>query len=176
MMITAIDTETTGLLEAEGADISLQPYIIELCAIQFSDDFEIVNEIDTFVKPPRPVTPMITKITGITNNHVANAPIFAEIVRPLISVFFGSHTMVAHNLTFDLMMVVNELRRLGKEFQFPYPPVQFCTVEQSMHIKGHRLKNGELYELATGKTIDGAHRARVDVLATIENYKWLKGI
>ena len=56
---------------------------------------------------------------------------------------------------------------------FPYAPIQFCTLEQSMHIKGHRLKNSELYTIATGKEIENAHQAKADVLATYESYKWL---
>ena len=43
-----------------------------------------------------------------------------------------------------------------------------------MHIRGHRLKNGELYKIATGKELIGAHKAKNDVLATYESYLWLK--
>lgn len=173
-MITIFDTETTGLLMAKGSDINLQPYIIEICAIQVDESDNIINEIETLVFPPMNIPLHITKITGITTNDVSSAPIFSEIYKDLLSVFFGSHTVVAHNLSFDVGMLVNELTRINKEFSFPYPPIQFCTVEQSMHIKGYRLKNSELYTLATGKEIEGSHRAKADVLATYESYKWLK--
>jgi hypothetical protein len=72
-------------------------------------------------------------------------------------------------------MLITELQRLGKEYHFPYPPSKFCVIEQSMHLKGYRLKNSELYKLATGKTIEDIHRARADLMATYEIYKWLKG-
>ncbi|MCP3685789.1 MAG: 3'-5' exonuclease [bacterium] len=172
-MRTVYDTETTGLLKAEGTDIMLQPYITEIYAAQIDDSGKIVTELETLVKPPIPIPDFITKKTGISDYDVKDAPEFHEIYRNLVNVFFKSHTMIAHNLPFDLGMIVYELRRMGKEHDFPYPPMKFCTIEQSMHIKGHRLKNAELYEIATGKTLEDAHRAKNDVLATYESYKWL---
>lgn len=174
MYTTLIDTETTGLLEAEGTDLSLQPHLTEIYAMQVDDDGKVICELDTLIKPPIPLPEIITKITGLTDAALAGAPSFAEIFPKLVEVFFCSHTVVAHNLPFDEGMVINELKRLGKEHHFPYPPIKYCTVEQSMWIKGHRLKNSELYEHATGKEIVGAHRAKVDVLAMYESYKWLK--
>ncbi len=173
MAITIVDTETTDLVMAEGSDIALQPQIIEIYALQVDKDFNFIREIDTLVRPTRPIPTFITKLTGINDQMVANAPTFAEVYRKLVGVFLGSHTMVAHNLPFDLDMMILELRRIGKEKAFPYPPIQFCTVEQSMHLKGHRLKNSELLELAGGGDIDGAHRAKADVLGTFTSYKWL---
>jgi len=174
-MITLFDTETTGLLQAEGNDLSVQPHIIEIYAVQINDNGEIVNEIETFVKPPIPIPKFITKITGITDQDVENAPIFLEAYGQILPVFWKSHTVIAHNLTFDEGMLVNELKRIGKEFSFPYPPTKFCTIEQSMHIKGYRLKNGELYKIATGKELVNAHRAKSDVMAMYESYKFLIG-
>lgn len=174
-MIVVFDLETTGLPEAEGNDDSVQPHIIEIYAAKMNDKGDIVAELETFVKPPIPIHKIITKITGITDADVCSAPTFPQIYRNLVNIFFGCHTMVAHNLPFDKGIIIFELRRIGKEYHFPYPPINFCTIEQSMHIKGHRLKNGELYEIATGNQIEGAHRAKVDVLATYESYKFLKG-
>jgi len=142
--------------------------------MQVDNNFNFVNDFDTLVKPPVPISSLITKLTGITNEMVEDAPTFLEVYKKIIRVFGCSHTVVAHNLTFDEGVLITELKRIGKEYHFPYPPIKFCTVEQSMHIKGFRLKNNELYELATGKTINGAHRAKADVLATFESFKWLK--
>ena len=173
-MITILDFETTGLLKAEGNPLHLQPHIIEVYACQV-DDGKIIKEVETFVKPPMPIPPIITKITGITDFDVKDAPVFSEIYRDLVDVFFGSHTTVSHNVSFDEGVLINELRRMGKQYSFPYSPIKFCTVEQSMHLRGHRLKNGELYKIATGKEIEGSHRAKNDVMATWESYKFLIG-
>lgn len=168
------DTETTGLLKAEGTELILQPHIIEFYGIKIDNDNNIVKEYETFIKPPIPIPDFITKINRIDNQMVKDAPTFVEVYKPLVSMFFNCHTVVAHNLSFDEGMLITELKRIGKEYHFPYPPIKFCTVEQSMHIKGYRLKNNELYKLATGKDIEGAHIARNDVLATFESYKWLR--
>jgi len=172
-VITVLDTETTGLLEAVGTPLSIQPHMIEICAIQFDDNGEVASKFESLIRPPIPIPDHIPKINGITNAMVANSPTFPEVYRKIVEVFFGSHTVIAHNLTFDEGILINELKRIGKEYHFPYPPIKFCTVEQSMWVKGFRLKNNELYKIATGKEIDGAHRAKNDVLATYESYKWL---
>lgn len=173
-MITIFDLETTGLVKAKGTDIIHQPYITEFFGIKVNNNLEIVKEFETYVKPPVPIPHYIEKMIGITNETVAGAPSFSSCYRNIVDIFFGSHTAVAHNLIFDEEVLVCELRRIGKEHHFPYPPIKFCTVEQSLHLKGHRLKNSELYRIATGNEIVGAHKARNDVMATFESYKWLR--
>ncbi len=175
MYTTIFDLETTGLREAKGSDQLHQPHIIEIYAMQVDGKGKLIREIDTLIRPPKPVQPHITKITGIDDDMLVNKPSFLQVYKQIMQVFFMSHTIVAHNLSFDEGVLIEELRRIGKEHHFPYPPIKFCTVEQSMHLKGHRLKNSELYEMATGKTLEGAHRAKADVLATYESYKFLKG-
>lgn len=173
-MITIFDTETTGLLKPFGNDLSVQPHMVEIYAIQVDEKDNIKLELDTLIKPPIPIPEFTTKIHGITDHDVTDAPTFAQAFIKIADAFFGSHTVVAHNLNFDLWIIIYELMRIGKEFQFPYPPIRFCTVEQSMHLRGHRLKNFELYKIATGKDLYNAHKAKVDVHATWASYKWLK--
>lgn len=174
MFITVFDQETTGLIKPKGSDLLHQPYLTEIYAMQVDNKGNLIRDFGTLIKPPLPIPSFLEKQIGITNEMVINAPTFLQVYKNIIEVFFCSHTIVAHNLTFDEGVLINELKRIGKEHHFPYPPIKFCTVEQSMHIKGHRLKNSELYTLATGKEIIGAHRAKVDTLATYESYKWLK--
>lgn len=173
-MYTILDLETTGLVGSKGKDQLYQPHITEFYAMQVDNKFNFVREFDTLVKPPIPIPAFLEKQIGITNQMVADAPSFLQVYRKIIEVFYCSHTIVAHNLSFDEEVLITELRRIGKEHHFPYPPIKFCTVEQSMHIKGHRLKNSELYEIATGKQMGLMHRAKADVQATFESFKWLK--
>lgn len=176
--ITVFDFETTGLLKAAGNSLAAQPHATELYAMQLDadDDYKVVCEFHSYFKPPIPIPDHITKITGINDYTVQNAPMFGEKYQEIADVFFGSHTAIGANITFDMGILINELKRIDKEYHFPYPPIWFCTIEQSMHIKGYRLKNGELYTIATGKILEGAHQAKNDVMATFANYKYLKGI
>ena len=173
-MIVFYDTETTGLLKPAANDVSKQPYIIEICAMKFDDDMNLVDELSSFVKPPIPISDEITKITKITNEMIKDAPTFASIYRNLCDIFLGSHRVVAHNLGFDRAMLANELVRIDKLIQFPWPMDHVCTVQKSMSYEGRRLNLTRLHEMATGKPqIDGAHRAKTDVLALVECYKFL---
>jgi len=177
-MITFMDTETTGLPQAIGADLIFQPYIIEIFAIQMKETkkgLKEVRRIDTLIKPPIPLPAVITKITGLKDHNLTGAPTFPDLYKEIVSVFFGSKRMVAHNLPFDIGLLKFELERMNKLFHFPYPPDHFCTVEQSMNLKGRRLKLIELHEIATGEpTIIDAHRAENDVMAMVKCYEYLR--
>jgi len=175
MSLTILDTETNDLLKPLGTPLNQQPHMLEICAMRFDNSHKLIKEFTTYVKPETPfiMSPKAFKANGITPATLKDAPSFAEIYKELVGMFLGSHTIIAHNLSFDKEILVNELRRIGKEFSFPYPPINFCTVEQSLHVKGYRLKNSDLYKMATGKEIENAHTAKADVLATWDGYKWL---
>jgi len=115
MAIILIDLETTGLIEAAGNPIENQPHIIEVFALRITAVGKEQSRFHSFVKPPIPLPEHITKITNIIESDLVGAPTFASIHRQLIEIFFGAHTMVAHNLPFDLGMLVNELTRIGKQ-------------------------------------------------------------
>ena len=145
-MITILDFETTGLLKPEGNSLAAQPHAIELYAMQLSPDnnYEIVCDFHSYFKPPIPIPEHLTKhVHGISDYDVSNAPTFGECYKQIADVFFGSHTVIGANITFDMGILINELKWIDKEHKFPYPPIWYCTIEQSMHIRGHRLKNSE---------------------------------
>ena len=167
------DTETTGLLKPNLNELSAQPYITEIYCCKIDNDFKIIDEFESLVKPPIPISAEITKITGITDEKLKDAPSFIEIYDLLAEFFLDTYTLVAHNLPFDRDMVANELRRIDKLLQFTWPPIHYCTVEKSMYIKGHRLTLGNLHKLATGNMPEKAHRAKDDVFSLIRCYHWL---
>ena len=173
-MIVFYDTETTGLLKPAANDIKQQPHIIEICVMKFDDDMNHLETFESFVKPPMAISDEITKITKITNEDLKDAPNFASIYPALCDIFLGSRRMVAHNLGFDRSMLANELVRIDRLIRFPWAIEHVCTVERSMSYEGRRLNLTKLHKLATGKeTIEGAHRAKTDVLALVEGYKFL---
>ena len=176
MSTILLDFETTGLLCAEGNALENQPYIIEAFVLRVDNTGTEQARFHSLVKPPIPLPEKITSITGITEKDLKGAPRFATIYRPLVEICLGAHTIVGHNLSFDLTMLVNELRRIDKEHKFPYPPIHYCTVANSINVRGLRLRLKELYSFATGKEeIENAHRAESDVMALLECYLWLRG-
>jgi DNA polymerase III epsilon subunit-like protein len=169
-----IDTETTGLLKPSPVDKNMQPFITEFYGIRINKNWEVVGEFETFIKPPMPIPDEVVKITGITDEMVANAPTFIEVFDDIVELFHGARRMVAHNLSFDAGVLRQELERHDLAFKFPWPPEWHCTVELSKSIRDKALKLRDLHEIATGTPHeDGAHRAKNDVMALVRCYKWL---
>lgn len=168
------DSETTGLLKPDAITKNLQPFITEIYVIKLTDDLEVVDELETFIKPPIPIEEHITHITGITDETVANAPSFISIYPQLVELFLGERVIVGHNISFDLGVIYCELSRCDKEFHFPWPQEWICTVEKSFPIENRRLTLTKLHEHATGVPHEEAHRAKADVMALIRCYVWLQ--
>jgi DNA polymerase III epsilon subunit-like protein len=171
-----LDTETTGLLQPEANDLNLQPYITELYMIQVewdSNGFSFIKEFESMFHVPVPLSDKIIKITGITDAMLMDKPTFALKYEEIAKFFLGEDTFVGHNLSFDAGMLWVELARIQCDTKFPWPIHHKCTVELSLGVKNHRLKLGDLHEIATGKPHTGAHRAKEDTFAMIRCYEWL---
>lgn len=163
------DTETTGLLKPQISDLAQQPKIIEIGLVEMDQDYNISNRWSSFIQPEQAITEEITKITGITNEMLVGAPTFIQLLPEIEERFLGIDSIYAHNLPFDWGMLVNELRRIGREYAFPYPPHQMCTVQIGKDmIFGRYAKMTELYEKSMGKPLAQTHRALDDVDALVE--------
>jgi DNA polymerase-3 subunit epsilon len=116
------DVETTGLIKNEALPTTLQPQIIEIGALKTDDKGNEVAVFETLVNPGVALPKVIIDITGIKDEDfaAASAGPFAEYYGALAEFFRGERTMLAHNARFDQMLLVFELRRIGKEHQFPY--------------------------------------------------------
>jgi len=170
-----LDTETTDLLKTEVADLATQPHLIEIGVVKLDDNYKEVNVLHTLVQPGIPINEEEhARITKLTNADLANAPTFLELYGELTEFFIGERVLIAHNLPFDHGVLLSELRRIGKEFAFPWPPIQICTVERTMHLKGKRLKLVDLYELSLRKKLKQTHRAIDDAMALVEVVRKLK--
>lgn len=170
----ALDTETTDLLVPNAADTFYQPFITEIYICKFDlDTGEIIDEINTLVNIPIKVPEHITRITGITDDMLEGKPTFDEVIPDIIELCKGVDTVLGQNLMFDHEVVRHNFIRHGREDDMPVFETKICTVEMSYPIKKRRMKLGDLYFMATGKTHEGAHRAKADVLATITCYLWL---
>lgn len=176
IIVDIFDTETTGLLKPDIADIDQQPYITELYALKVAiegDSFEVIGEFEKLIKPPVKLSAKITEITGLTDDMLKDKPTFAEIAEEYAEFTTGTDILVAHNLSFDRGMVRNELIRCERLLRFPWPRRHICTVEESMYIQGRRMTLTALHYWATGKHIENAHRAANDVHGLARCFKKL---
>lgn len=162
------DTETTGLLKSLETPLNNQPRIIELALVE-TDGKKILRKFSQLLSPGESLTAEITKITGLKDEDLTGKPTFAEVLPGLVRDWFlGAEGLIAHNLPFDHGMLLTELRRMGREHRFPWPPAQLCTVDEYLHIHGRRMRLTELYEQVIGKPLAQTHRALDDAEALTE--------
>ena len=112
LKFACLDTETTGLSPETGGKIC------EI-AVSVSQGGRVVEEFSTLLNPGVPMLPEVIAIHGITNEMVAGAPAFADILPRLLGVLDGC-VIVAHNADFDLAFLRAEFAACGMNFP-PYP-------------------------------------------------------
>ena len=121
-----------------------------------------------YLKPPIELPEIITKITGIRDKDLIGAKTFPEAYEEIADFMNGVDIFTAHNLSFDKNMLGNELMRIDKVLNFPWPKKDICTVKKSKHYEGYRLNLGKLYKYLFNKELLNAHRAKNDVMAQSE--------
>jgi len=148
----ALDLETTGLSAARDA-------ITEVGAVRIQHG-RVTDRFSTLVNPQRPIPLRIQQITGIRNEDVADAPVFAQVIPELLA-FVGRDVtaVIAHNAAFDLGF----LRAAGVNFHRP----ALDTFELAPILLPGMASYG-LGELCRVNHIrlEGAHRALDDAEAT----------
>jgi DNA polymerase III epsilon subunit-like protein len=162
MLFAVYDTETTGLPFHKDAPLSSQPRIIEFGGL-ITDGKEILHELEFICNPGVAIEQVITDITGLKNEDLADKPPFSHFVDQLREFFAGVTSSVAHNAAFDRSMLHFDLLRLGLDLShIAFPPLTICTVEQHFHQFGKRMRLIELYERFCGPYVQ-KHRAIDDV-------------
>ena len=149
------DIETTGLSKETES-------ITEIGAVKVVDG-KIIDRFSTFVNPERPIPAEITKLTGITNEMVADAPVITEIL-PKFLEFCQDAVLVAHNANFDTGFIrLNAERKCGIEVK----NTVLDTLERSLlpELKKHKL---DIVCEQLGVSLEGHHRAVNDAEATAE--------
>jgi len=171
MSIVFMDTETTSLLAVEAADITNQPYIVEIACVKSNIHFDPPEVYTQLIKPPIRIPDEVIKIHHITNQDVASMKPFAGYYKKLADFFLGVTHLVGHNLQFDKRVLENELKRINKLTNFPWPPINICTVEEIFKLRGHRMNLGNLHEELLGYRFEEAHRAEADTLALMRVFE-----
>lgn len=101
----AVDVETTGLGP-------LRNRIIEVALIRYRAGVE-VERFESLIQPERRIPAFIAKLTGISNEMVAEAPRFIDVAQQIES-FIGDTTLLGHNVGFDIGFLNGEFKRLGR--------------------------------------------------------------
>jgi DNA polymerase III epsilon subunit family exonuclease len=151
------DLETTG-------GVPPLHRIIEIGAVLIEDG-EIVDEFQSFVNPERPLPDYITRLTGIVDDDLTNAPTIGLVLQEFME-FSKGCVYVAHGSLFDVNFVDFELSRL---FRKHIEGQNLCTLKLSKFFiqdsKSHKLDDlAEYYDISFGNR----HRALDDSRVTGE--------
>lgn len=120
--IAVIDFETTGMTPAQGARATE-------VAIVLLEGEQVVGRFQSLMKTGVWIPPFITRLTGITNAMVNDAPPAENVMREAAR-FVGDAPMVAHNAAFDRKFWQAELALAGLTAPHPFA----CTVLLSRRI------------------------------------------
>jgi DNA polymerase III epsilon subunit family exonuclease len=153
-----VDVEATGAKMPPNRIIELGAYRIRRG--------HIVDNFETLVNPEISIPRFVVTLTGITNEMVKQAPLFAE-VAPRWLAFIEDAVLIAHNAPFDTNFINHEISRVYPGHRMINP--HLCTVTLSRRaVPG--LRNYRLETVADNFSIPivDRHRAGSDALATAE--------
>ena len=153
-----VDVEATGAKTPPNRLIELGAYRIR--------GGHIVDKFHSLVNPEIPIPRFVASLTGISNDMVREAPVFAEVAANWLD-FVSDSVLVAHNAPFDTSFLNPEISRVYPGHRMINP--HLCTVRLSRRALPD-LSNHRLDTIATHFSIPIAsrHRAGSDALATAE--------
>jgi len=158
-----VDVEATGAKTPPNRLIELGAYRIR--------GGKIVDKFATLVNPEIPIPRFVATLTGISNEMVKGAPVFADVAPKWLD-FVSEAVLVAHNAPFDTSFLNHEISRVYPGHRMVNP--HLCTVRLSRRAMPD-LSNHRLETIASHFSIPIAsrHRAGSDALATAEIFIFL---
>ncbi|NBC34197.1 MAG: DNA polymerase III subunit epsilon [Alphaproteobacteria bacterium] len=166
-----LDTETTGLDPDQG------DRIVEIGCV------ELVNHVRTkppggifhcYINPERPMAAAAAAVHGLTDEFLADKPVFADIVEEFLT-FVGESPLVIHNAPFDLKFLNAEFRRLGRPLFGPDRAIDTLVIARQRYPGAQ----ASLDALCRRFGVDGSsrvlHGALLDTELLAEVYLELRG-
>src|SRR4030095_9287925 len=153
-----VDVDATGAKTPPNRLIELGAYRIR--------DGRIVDKFLSLVNPEIPIPRFVASLTGISNEMVRSAPVFANVAPQWLD-FVSDSVLVAHNAPFDTSFLNHEISRVYPGHRMINP--HLCTVRLARRAFPD-LSNHRLDTIASHFSIPIAsrHRAGSDALATAE--------
>jgi DNA polymerase-3 subunit epsilon len=150
-------------LETTGTNVG-KDRIVEICILKVNPDAS--RESKTWkVNPEMPIPKESSAIHGIYDEDVVNAPTFKDIASKILEMISGSDLGGFNSNRFDVPLLAEELLRAGHDFDLS----KFKLVDaQTIYHKMEPRNLSAAYNFYCQKTLENAHSAEADVLATFE--------
>jgi DNA polymerase III subunit epsilon len=158
--LVVVDVETTGLSPAYG------DRVCEVGIVRTRDD-EILDTYQTLVNPQRPISPSASRVNGLRDADVCDAPAFAEIAGEVLRRIDGA-SLVCHNAPFDLGFLDAELSRLDLAWA---PREVFDTLAIARRYFNFYSNSLGAVADSLGIETPQAHRALGDALTTFQVFR-----
>lgn len=161
-----LDLESTGLLSKDP-----NTEIAQICILN-------IHERPLFsmlLKPSQPMSEEVIGIHKISNEQIANQPIFPQIAKMIAFILKDKH-VVAWNLEFDWKLLVH----MFKKYDIPKPEVAglSCSMDRYSEWAGEwsTKKNGFKWQRLPNFLGDSAHDAQVDCRNTLKAMQKMAGL
>ena len=120
------------------------------------------------VNPTIPIPPQTTAVHGITDEKIADEPTFAELAPQVYNMIKDSDLAGFNSDRFDIPLLAEELLRSGVDFDMKN------KVSVDVQTIFHKMEERTLsaaFKFYCGKSLENAHSAEADTMATYEILK-----
>lgn len=186
-MYVFFDTETTGLprkWRAPVTDLENWPRMVQIAWLSYSGDGAKTGEGSFIIKPEGYIIPdVVARIHGVTTMRaLSEGEDLTQVLTQFRDAVAGAETIVAHNLSFDEMIVGAEFLRkqiahdmhTKKKICTMEGSKEFCALPGQYGLKWPRLS--ELHQKLFATDFAEAHNAENDINATAKCFWELKRI
>ncbi|MBI2381135.1 MAG: DNA polymerase III subunit epsilon [Gammaproteobacteria bacterium] len=145
-----LDTETTGLEPREGHRI------IEIGCVELINRRITRRNFHVYLNPEREVDAEAVNVHGLSNDFLADKPLFADVAREFLDFIKGAE-LVIHNAAFDVGFINHEFALLGSEWG---AVADHCGVLDTLMLarQMHPGQKNSLDALCRRYEIDNSHR------------------
>ncbi|QCZ93786.1 DNA polymerase III subunit epsilon [Salinimonas iocasae] len=146
-----LDTETTGIDPKEGHRI------IEIGCVEVVNRKLTGNHFHVYINPQREIEQEAIEVHGITNEYLADKPLFKDVASDFIAFIKGAQ-LVIHNAPFDVGFMDHEFAK--EPSTYSVKTREICSVLDTLALakRTHPGQKNNLDALCKRYGIDNSHR------------------